>query len=65
MVWMMWLNDKDGFKEEPNTVRMALINVPAQMMYRGRQWKLRLPWNYPYKERWKNLEISILKLSFS
>lgn len=65
MVWMMWLNSKEGFKEEPNTVRMALINVPARMMYRGRQWKLRLPWNYPYRERWKDLEASIFQLTFS
>ena len=65
MVWMMWLNNEGGFKEEPDTIRMILINVPARMMYRGRQWTLRLPWNYPYTERWEKMEASILQLNFA
>ena len=65
MVWMMWLNNEDGFNEEPNTVRMILINVPARMTYRGRQWTLRLPWNYPYRKRWEKLEASIYQFSFA
>ncbi len=32
LVWMMWLNNEDGFNEEPNTIRMCLINVPARLM---------------------------------
>jgi hypothetical protein len=52
------------FNEEPNTVRMILINVPARMIYRGRQWMLRLLWNYPYRKRWKKLEASIDQFNF-
>jgi hypothetical protein len=65
MVWMMWLNDEEGFKEEPNTVRMFLIHVPARLVYRGRQWFLKLSLNYPFKERWLSIENSIQALDFS
>lgn len=65
MVWMMWLNNEEGFNEEPNTIRMCLINVPAKLMTRSRQWVLRLSKNYVYKDRWKQLEESILQLDFA
>ena len=65
MVWMMWLNDENGFKEEPNTIRMFLIQVPARLLHRGRQWFLKLNRDYPFKERWRDLETSILSLDFS
>jgi hypothetical protein len=65
LVWMMWLNDEDGFSEEPNTIRMCLINVPAKLLNRGRQWILKLSKTYVYKERWQLLENSILQLEFS
>ena len=65
MVWMMWLNDEAGFKEEPNTIRMFLIHVPARLMHAGRQWFLRLSKTYFFKERWQWLENSIHALSFS
>lgn len=64
MVWMMWLTDEKGFKEEPNTIRMFLIHVPARMRYRGRQWFLRLSYDYPFKKRWQKIETSIQSLSF-
>ena len=64
MAWMMWLNNEDGFNEEPNTIRMFLINVPARLLHRGRQWIVRLSKNYPFKDRWQKLEKSILLLSF-
>ncbi|MCP3966784.1 MAG: IS1380 family transposase [Lentisphaerae bacterium] len=64
MVWMMWLNNDNGFKEEPNTIRMCLIHVPARLRHGGRQWFLRLNRNYPFKERWQQLEFSIHQLSF-
>ena len=64
MVWMMWLNDEDGFCEEPNTIRMCLISVPAKLMTRSRQWVVRLSETYVYKDRWQKLEKSILQLNF-
>lgn len=65
MVWMMWLNNEEGFKEEPNTIRMCLIHVPARLMHGGRQWFLRLSKNYPFKERWQWIENSIQELNFA
>ena len=65
MVWMMWLNDENGFGQEPDTIRMWLIQVPARLQYRGRQWFLRLSKNYAFKTRWQRLEASIMKLSFT
>ena len=65
MVWMMWLNDEAGFKEEPNTIRMWLISVPAKLLTRSRQWQLKLSKNYPFKKRWIYLEESIQSLSFA
>ena len=64
LVWMMWLNNEDGFNEEPNTIRMLLIHVPARLMTRSRQWIVRLSKNYFYKDRWQQLEKSILQLNF-
>jgi len=37
MVWMMWLNTKTRFHEEPNTIRAWLIQVPAKLISRSRQ----------------------------
>lgn len=65
MVWLMWLNHEEGFKEEPNTIRMWLIAVPARLMHMNRQWFLRLNRNYPYKELWEKIEASIQQLSFT
>lgn len=65
MVWMMWLNNEDGFKEEPNTIRMYLIQVPARLLHRGRQWMLKLSQSYPFQEQWRYLEEAIGKLEFS
>ncbi|MFW5916606.1 MAG: IS1380 family transposase [Bacteroidota bacterium] len=65
MVWLMWLNHEEGFKEEPNTIRMWLIAVPARLMHMNRQWFLRLNRNYPYKELWEKIEGSIQQLSFT
>ena len=65
LVWMMWLNDENGFREEPNTIRMFLIHAPARLMYSGRQWFLRLSENYFFKERWIWIENSILNLDFA
>ena len=64
MVWMMWLNDEDGFKEGPNAIRMWLIRVPARLLTRSRQWHLKLSSSYPFKQRWSYLEESILNLTF-
>ena len=65
MVWMMWLNDEKGFKEEPATIRMILIHVAGRLQYRGRQWFLRLSQDYVFKERWQMMENSIQALSFA
>ena len=65
MVWMMWLNNDAGFKEEPNTIRMWLISVPARLLTRSRRWQLKLSKNYPFKQRWIYLEDSIQELSFA
>ena len=65
MVWMMWLNNEEGFKEEPNTIRMFLIHVPARLLIRGNKHYLRFSSNYVFKERWIRIENSILELNFT
>lgn len=65
LVWMMWLNNKGGFNEEPNTIRMLLIHVPARLLTGGAQWVVQLSKNYFYKNRWLSLENSIGQLNFS
>jgi hypothetical protein len=44
LVWMMWLTGEEGFKEEeePNTVRMFLIHVPARLRSQERNKSTRL-----------------------
>jgi len=65
MVWMMWLNTKTSFHEEPNTIRSWLIQVPAKLISRSRQLILTLSEDYVFKERWVEIEesISTLKLA--
>jgi len=64
MVWMMWLNHEKGFREEPDTIRMYLIHVPARLVHRSRQWFLALNKCYPFKDLWRKIEASILQLEF-
>lgn len=65
MVWMMWLNNEEGFREEPNTIRMYLIHVPARLLIRGNKYLLKLSRDYAFKERWMQIESSILELDFT
>ncbi|MGB5156228.1 MAG: IS1380 family transposase [Desulfobacterales bacterium] len=65
MVWMMMLTQEDGFNEEPNTIRMKLIHVAARLKTRSRQYSLRLDKNFAFKERWIELENSILAMAFT
>jgi len=65
LVWMMWLNNKDGFSEEPGTIRMCLINVPARLITRSRQWIALLSKNYVYRERRQHPEKFIMQLNFA
>ena len=64
MVWMMWLNTKLSFCEEPNTIRAWLIQVPAKLIIRSRQCVIKLCKHYVFKERWLEIENSISALSF-
>jgi len=65
MVWMMWLNTEIYFREEPNTIRAWLIQVPAKLISRARQFILTLSEDYVFKERWRELEDSIYRLNFA
>ncbi len=65
LVWMMWLNDENGFREEPDTIRMFFVHIPARLIYRGHQWFLRLNSNYPFIDRLLKLENSILSMNFN
>ncbi len=65
MVWMMWLNDENSFRQEPDTIRMWQIQVPAKLQYRGHQQFLKLSKSYAFKTLWEKLEASLMKLSFT
>ncbi len=65
MVWMMWLNTQKSFHEEPNTLRVWLIQVPAKLISRARQLILTLSEDYVFKERWREIEDSISLLNFA
>jgi hypothetical protein len=65
MVWMMWLNTQNGFHEEPNTIRAWLIQVPAKLIHRARQFILTLSKDYVFKERWREIEESISNLNIA
>jgi hypothetical protein len=65
LVWMMWLNNEKGFKEEPDTIRAWLIHVPARLLHGSRQWVLKLSKTYLFKEQWQSIEHSIAELSFA
>jgi len=61
---MMWLNHEEGFREEPDTIRMRLIRVPAKLVHRSRQWFLDLDRRFPFEDLWRKVEASILNLEF-
>jgi hypothetical protein len=65
LVWMMWLTTKKGHREEPNTIRSWLIKAPARLINSGRQWILKLPRDYFFKEQWEHLESSLLAFSWA
>jgi len=65
MVWMIWVNTKISFHEEPNTIRAWLIHVPAKLISRARQLILTLSEDYVFKERWQEIEDSISNLKFA
>jgi len=65
MVWMMWLHCQNGFDEEPNTIRAWLIEVPAKLIRRARQYILTLSKDYVFKERWREIEESISNLNIA
>lgn len=65
LCWMMWLNTTNGFHEEPNTIRAWLIQVPAKLIRRARQFILTLSEDYVFKERWLEIEESISVLNFA
>jgi len=65
LVWMMWLNDEKGFREEPDTIRAWLIHVPARLLHGSRQWVLKLSKTYLFKEQWQSIEYSIAELDFA
>ena len=65
MVWIIWLNTTNGFHEEPNTIRAWLIQVPAKLIRRARQFILTLSEDYVFKERWLEIEDSISTLNLA
>ena len=65
MVWMMWLTTKRSFREEPNTIRMWLIHVPAKLLTRSRQWVLKLAEDYLFKDHWLEIQNSVSLLLFN
>jgi hypothetical protein len=65
MVWMRLLTQEDGFNEEPHTIRMKLIHVAGRLLTRSRQYLLKLDKAFAFKERWIELENSILAMAFT
>ena len=65
LVWMMWLHNEKGFREEPDTIRAWLIHVPARLLHGSRQWVLKLSKTYLFKEQWQSIERSIAELGFA
>lgn len=64
-VRMMRLTDEKGFYEEPNTIRMFLISVPARLIHRGRQWFLKLSKTCSNRKRREELEFAVDAFVFS
>lgn len=65
LAWMMWLTTKQGFRQEPKTIRDWLIKTPGRLISRGRGWILKLPRDYFFKEQWEHLEGSLLALGWA
>ncbi|ETR66748.1 MAG: transposase (IS4 family protein) [Candidatus Magnetoglobus multicellularis str. Araruama] len=59
LAWMMWINTRGGFNEEPNTIRSKIITVPGRLIHSGRAWTLKLPTKYVFKEQIETMIESI------
>jgi len=57
------LNAKNSFKEEPNTIRTNIINVPGKLIHSGRARTLKLPENYIFKEQIEKILESINQIN--
>jgi hypothetical protein len=65
LVWRLWIHSKNGFHQEPNTIRFWLIHTPGRLIRSGRRWILKLPEDYLFKKEWGHIESSISALCFS
>ena len=64
MVWMMLLTNRQKLRQEPNTVRAWLINVPARLLTSSRRLVLKLSQNSFFKGKWLEVENAINHLCF-
>ncbi len=64
LVWMLWLTMKQALCEEPETIRVWLIHVPARYGERSRRCLLKLPHDWWAKERWLALHQAVADLQF-
>ena len=64
LVWMLWLTMKHALNEEPETIRVWLIHVPARYVERSRRCLLKLPHDWWAKERCLALHQAVTDLQF-
>jgi Transposase DDE domain group 1 len=65
LAWLMWLTTRQGFREEPQTIRVWLLKTPGRLITSGRRLTLKLPRDYFFKEQWEQLESSLTALSWA
>jgi hypothetical protein len=64
-VWMMWLTQGSKLREEPNTIRVWLVQAPARGLPAGHPFVLKLARNWIFKQRWLELDHSLQRLNFT
>jgi hypothetical protein len=62
---MMWLTPGPKLREEPNTLRVWLVQAPARGLPAGHQFVLKLARNWIFKPRWLGLDHSRQRLNFT
>ena len=65
IVWMMFLCKGEKLREEPNTIRFWLINVPGKLLTSSRQYVIKLSKNWYYKKKWLEIEHFLDKVQFT
>ncbi len=61
-IWIRYLTDRKVWRQEPATFRAWFIRVAGKLIYRSRQYTLKMPKDYYYRDTWWRLYTELLNI---